>query len=105
MIDAGVKRIYGIVGDSANSLVDAIHHSDGKTRFKDVTIPFQGRGSQVESTDLCTGLAAEFIFPLPLQGTVLRFPSGQYLCFFLSFHICVTAPAALRGMALTIPDK
>ena len=36
MIDAGIKRIYGIVGDSANSLVDAIHHSDGQIEFINV---------------------------------------------------------------------
>jgi pyruvate dehydrogenase (quinone) len=25
LVDAGVKRIYGVVGDSLNSIVDAVH--------------------------------------------------------------------------------
>jgi thiamine pyrophosphate-dependent acetolactate synthase large subunit-like protein len=28
LVHAGVRRIYGVVGDSLNSIVDAVHHSD-----------------------------------------------------------------------------
>jgi pyruvate dehydrogenase (quinone) len=27
--DAGVQRIYGVVGDSLNPVVDAVRHTDG----------------------------------------------------------------------------
>jgi pyruvate dehydrogenase (quinone) len=27
LVNAGVRRIYGIVGDSLNSIVDAVHHN------------------------------------------------------------------------------
>src|SRR6202521_1586713 len=27
LVDAGVRRIYGVVGDSLNSIVDAVHHN------------------------------------------------------------------------------
>ena len=30
---AGVKRIYGVVGDSINPIVDAIRRTDGKLRW------------------------------------------------------------------------
>jgi len=33
MIEAGVRTVYGIVGDSANPVIDAIRMSDGKLRF------------------------------------------------------------------------
>jgi pyruvate dehydrogenase (quinone) len=36
MIKAGVKNIYGIVGDSANPVIDAIRKSDGKLKFINV---------------------------------------------------------------------
>jgi pyruvate dehydrogenase (quinone) len=36
MIDAGVRNIYGIVGDSANPVFDEIRKSDGKLRFINV---------------------------------------------------------------------
>ncbi len=28
LVDAGVRRIYGVVGDSLNSIVDAVHHNE-----------------------------------------------------------------------------
>ncbi len=33
MIDAGIRRVYGVVGDSINPLIDAIRKSDGKLRW------------------------------------------------------------------------
>lgn len=36
MTDAGIKRIYVVGGDSANSLGDAIHPSDGQIEFINV---------------------------------------------------------------------
>jgi len=33
MIDAGIKRVYGVVGDSINPIVDAIRRTDGKLRW------------------------------------------------------------------------
>jgi pyruvate dehydrogenase (quinone) len=33
MIDAGIQRVYGVVGDSINPIVDAIRRSDGKLRW------------------------------------------------------------------------
>ena len=34
MIDAGIKRVYGVVGDSINPIVDTIRRNDGiETRF------------------------------------------------------------------------
>ena len=36
MIKAGVRNIYGIVGDSANPIIDAIRKSDGKLNFINV---------------------------------------------------------------------
>jgi pyruvate dehydrogenase (quinone) len=33
MIDAGIRRVYGVVGDSINPIVDAIRRSDGKLRW------------------------------------------------------------------------
>jgi pyruvate dehydrogenase (quinone) len=33
MIDAGIQRIYGVVGDSINPIVDAIRRTDGKLRW------------------------------------------------------------------------
>jgi pyruvate dehydrogenase (quinone) len=33
MIDAGIQRVYGVVGDSINPIVDAIRRSDGKMRW------------------------------------------------------------------------
>lgn len=36
MIEAGIQRIYGIVGDSANPVIDAIHRSNGKLTFINV---------------------------------------------------------------------
>jgi len=36
MIRSGVRNIYGIVGDSANPVIDAIRKSDGKLRFINV---------------------------------------------------------------------
>src|SRR5271154_432555 len=33
MIDAGIQRVYGLVGDSINPIVDAIRRSDGKLRW------------------------------------------------------------------------
>ena len=33
MIDAGIKRVYGVVGDSINPIIDAIRRSDGKLRW------------------------------------------------------------------------
>jgi pyruvate dehydrogenase (quinone) len=36
MIKAGVRNIYGIVGDSANPVIDAIRKSDGKLNFVNV---------------------------------------------------------------------
>lgn len=33
LIQAGVERVYGVVGDSLNPLVDAIRRSDGKIRW------------------------------------------------------------------------
>lgn len=36
MVKAGVRNIYGIVGDSANPIIDAIRKSDGKMNFVNV---------------------------------------------------------------------
>jgi pyruvate dehydrogenase (quinone) len=36
MIRSGVRNIYGIVGDSANPVIDAIRESDGKLKFINV---------------------------------------------------------------------
>ena len=36
MIKAGVRHIYGIVGDSANPIIDAIRKSAGKLQFINV---------------------------------------------------------------------
>jgi pyruvate dehydrogenase (quinone) len=36
MIKSGVRNIYGIVGDSANPVIDAIRKSDGKLKFINV---------------------------------------------------------------------
>jgi hypothetical protein len=36
MIDAGIQRVYGVVGDSINPIVDAIRRSDGKLRWMHV---------------------------------------------------------------------
>src|ERR1700689_490354 len=33
MIDAGIQRVYGVVGDSINPIVDAIRKSEGKVRW------------------------------------------------------------------------
>ena len=33
MIDVGIQRVYGVVGDSINPIVDAIRRSDGKLRW------------------------------------------------------------------------
>jgi pyruvate dehydrogenase (quinone) len=33
MIDASIQRVYGVVGDSINPIVDAIRRSDGKLRW------------------------------------------------------------------------
>ena len=33
IIDAGIKHVYGVVGDSINPIVDAIRRSDGKLRW------------------------------------------------------------------------
>ncbi len=33
MIDAGIKRVYGVVGDSINPIVDAIRRNEGKLRW------------------------------------------------------------------------
>ncbi len=33
MIDAGIQRVYGVVGDSINPIVDAIRRSDGKLQW------------------------------------------------------------------------
>jgi pyruvate dehydrogenase (quinone) len=33
MIDAGIQRVYGVVGDSINPIIDAIRRSDGKLRW------------------------------------------------------------------------
>jgi pyruvate dehydrogenase (quinone) len=33
MIDAGIQRVYGLVGDSINPIIDAIRRTDGKLRF------------------------------------------------------------------------
>ena len=36
MIRSGVRNIYGIVGDSANPVIDAIRKSDGNLKFINV---------------------------------------------------------------------
>ena len=33
MMDAGIQRVYGVVGDSINPIVDAIRRTDGKLRW------------------------------------------------------------------------
>jgi pyruvate dehydrogenase (quinone) len=33
MIDAGIQRVYGVVGDSINPMIDAIRKTDGKLRW------------------------------------------------------------------------
>src|SRR5580700_404938 len=33
MIDAGIQRVYGVVGDSINPIIDAIRRSEGKLRW------------------------------------------------------------------------
>ena len=33
MIEAGVQRVYGVVGDSINPIVDSIRRSNGKLRW------------------------------------------------------------------------
>jgi pyruvate dehydrogenase (quinone) len=33
MIDAGIQRVYGLVGDSINPIIDAIRRTGGKLRF------------------------------------------------------------------------
>ena len=37
MIDAGIQRVYGVVGDSINPIVDSIRRSDGKLRWVHVS--------------------------------------------------------------------
>src|ERR1700761_8551139 len=36
MIDAGIQRVYGVVGDSINPIIDAARRSDGKLRWAHV---------------------------------------------------------------------
>ena len=36
MIEAGVRNVYGIVGDSANPITDAMRRSGGKLNFVNV---------------------------------------------------------------------
>ncbi len=36
MIKAGVRNVYGIVGDSANPIIDAIRQGEGKLNFVNV---------------------------------------------------------------------
>ncbi len=33
MLEAGVRHVYGVVGDSANPVADAIRRTDGKLSF------------------------------------------------------------------------
>lgn len=60
MIEAGVKRIYGIVGDSANPLVDAVHRSDGAIRFIDVRNEEAGAFAAGAEANITGGVAAVF---------------------------------------------
>ena len=60
MIDAGVKRIYGIVGDSANALIDAIHHSDGKIAFINVRNEEAGAFAAGADADISGTISAVF---------------------------------------------
>lgn len=60
MINAGIKRIYGIVGDSANSLIDDIHHRDGKIEFINVRNEEAGAFAAVADADISGGISAVF---------------------------------------------
>ncbi len=60
MIDAGVKRIYGIVGDSANALIDAIHHSDGKIAFINLRNEEAGAFAAGADADISGTISAVF---------------------------------------------
>ena len=60
MIDAGIERIYGIVGDSANSLIDAIHHSDGQIEFINVRNEEAGAFAAGADADISGGISAVF---------------------------------------------
>lgn len=65
MIDAGVKRIYGIVGDSANALIDAIHHSDGKIAFINVRNEEAGAFAAGADADISGTISARIRFLWP----------------------------------------
>jgi len=49
MIRCGVRNIYGIVGDSANPVIDAIRKSDGKLRF--ITVRNEEAGAFAAGAD------------------------------------------------------
>lgn len=38
MIDAGIQRVYGVVDDSINPIVDAIRRCDGKLRWVQICL-------------------------------------------------------------------
>lgn len=60
MIEAGVKRIYGIVGDSANALVDAIHHTNGEIAFINVRNEEAGAFAAGADADISGTISAVF---------------------------------------------
>lgn len=60
MIEAGVKRIYGIVGDSANPLIDAIRRSDGAIDFINVRNEEAGAFAAGADADISGNIAAVF---------------------------------------------
>lgn len=60
MIESGVKRIYGIVGDSANPLVDAVHRSKGAIRFIDVRNEEAGAFAAGAEANITGGVVAVF---------------------------------------------
>ncbi len=60
MIEAGIRHLYGIVGDSANPLIDAVHRSDGKIRFINVRNEEAGAFAAGAEAGVTGGLAAVF---------------------------------------------
>lgn len=58
MVSVGIQRIYGIVGDSANALIDAIHHTDGKIAFINVRNEEAGAFAAGADADISGSISA-----------------------------------------------
>ncbi len=58
MEQAGIKRIYGIVGDSANPLIDAIHRSNGEIGFINVRNEEAGAFAAGADADISGSISA-----------------------------------------------